>query len=769
MSTARLHALHTAATFVFLAAIAAGTSARHLAAQPGDAQRAQAAPDSPIAAPGAPMAAQADHAEGDGTAWCAGGEVPVQGVAVPDPWLAGLPGRPRAPFLPLAPDWYLGPNGNPTNATKWGCPPSPFTGGSNVSGPETPGGTVTYCFMSPGCCTDAAATGSSDTRWVDGEAVTAISGLNNAEGMSCNLTDEIRDAFDAWSAVAHINFEEVSDTGGNFGEDNAVCDIRIGAHTDQLADAAAAHAFFPPSMFAPASGSGNRAAGDLHFFTEETWECMPWSGNANNFPIFLLALHEIGHTIGLGHEDVAQAIMNASISFADTGLYADDETGIHEAYAPRPASPPQANLQITNAVSPSGTLCPNNVVVYTLTVTNNGPAAAECVNVQATLPTFLSLLGGTVSTNSGASACSNVTLTGLSQVVRSCSWTNPIPSGGSETVTLTVRIPPGTPAGSILALTANVRSGTIDPAIGNNVATASTPICSPSLVVNEVDYDQVGSPDTAEFVELKNVTASTINLDAYSVHLVDGFSGNPYAPSPIDLPNVNLPPDGYFVICGNAATVPSCDLVVSPAADLLQNGSPDVVAVALGAAVVDTVSYEGTAGGSYGEGTGTSAADSNTVAHVGLSRFPDGADTGENSTDFSLRCISPDLGNLAGTAGCTAPATNTPTPAAPSSTPTATATPPTPTATAIPPTATATATTQPGDCNNDSTVDAADVPSQILEIFDGDGQLPAAVPGGSFHGHPIGCNPNGDGVVDSGDLSCLVLVVFHGPGACAGP
>jgi len=42
---------------------------------------------------------------------------------------------------------------------------------------------------------------------------------------------------------------------------------------------------------------------------------------------------------------------------------------------------------------------------------------------------------------------------------------------------------------------------------------------------------------------------------------------------------------------------------------------------------------------------------------------------------------------------------------------------------------------------------------------------PAAVPGGSFPGHPVGCNANGDAVVDAGDLSCAVRMIL-GAGGC---
>ncbi len=113
----------------------------------------------------------------------------------------------------------------------------------------------------------------------------------------------------------------------------------------------------------------------------------------------------------------------------------------------------------------------------------------------------------------------------------------------------------------------------------------------------------------------------------------------------------------------------------------------------------------------------------------------------------------------------------TPTPTS-TATPTKTATPtatktatPTPTKT-LTPTITPTPTQPPGDCNGDDFVDAADMSSLVLELFDGDGSDPAAVPGGTFPGDRYGCNANGDALVDAGDVACTVRVIFGTGGSC---
>jgi cysteine-rich repeat protein len=168
---------------------------------------------------------------------------------------------------------------------------------------------------------------------------------------------------------------------------------------------------------------------------------------------------------------------------------------------------------------------------------------------------------------------------------------------------------------------------------------------APTLVINEVDYDQP-SMDTAEFIELKNISGSSINLDTYELHLMNGANNPATVYETINLPDINVGPGDYYVVCGNSANVPNCDLDVSPNTDLIQNAGPPADAVALynGVTFVDTVSYEGNvpgytepeAGLGAVEDPGTSGNDSR-----GLSRCPDGQDTNNNNYDFTVKNITP--------------------------------------------------------------------------------------------------------------------------------
>jgi len=182
------------------------------------------------------------------------------------------------------------------------------------------------------------------------------------------------------------------------------------------------------------------------------------------------------------------------------------------------------------------------------------------------------------------------------------------------------------------------------------------------LVINEVDYDQP-SVDSSEFIELYNSGTSPVNLGDYQVVLVNGNNNTPY--DTIALPSQTLIVGGYFVICSSYGTVPLCDLAYpTPAAGFIQNGAPDAIAIQdiTTGNIVDAVSYEGSVLPPYVEGNGVPVAESDTATspaslyrYTGISRFPDGNDSNDDSTDFHRACITPGMANTSNVTGCPAP------------------------------------------------------------------------------------------------------------------
>jgi hypothetical protein len=172
---------------------------------------------------------------------------------------------------------------------------------------------------------------------------------------------------------------------------------------------------------------------------------------------------------------------------------------------------------------------------------------------------------------------------------------------------------------------------------------------SSHLVINEVDYDQVGN-DTAEYVEIYNGTGAPVSLANHSLVFVNGANGASYR-------SINLSPAGilaagqYLVVAAAPVVVPAgtSRLDLPAAADNLQNGAPDGIALVdvAGAVLIDALSYEGaitaaSVGGipqsvSLVEGTplDASVADSN-VATGSLCRLPNGLDSNDAANDWGL-------------------------------------------------------------------------------------------------------------------------------------
>ncbi len=175
---------------------------------------------------------------------------------------------------------------------------------------------------------------------------------------------------------------------------------------------------------------------------------------------------------------------------------------------------------------------------------------------------------------------------------------------------------------------------------------------STSLVINEVDYDQP-STDSAEFLEIKNVATTAINLDPYQLRFVNGANGTNYLT--VNLPNVDLAGGDRFVVCANPATTPNCDLDGGADTNLIQNGNPDGVVLENASGIVDGLAYGGVMAG-IGEGA-TAITDTDTAGR-GIARIPDGCDTDNNSVDFARADITPGTSN--GEPACGGPPADAP-------------------------------------------------------------------------------------------------------------
>jgi hypothetical protein len=148
------------------------------------------------------------------------------------------------------------------------------------------------------------------------------------------------------------------------------------------------------------------------------------------------------------------------------------------------------------------------------------------------------------------------------------------------------------------------------------------------LVLNEIDYDQVGA-DAGGFVEITNTSIAPLALDGVAVVLVNGGDGLEY---------------DRVALTGALGAHNHLAIPVDA-----QNGAPDGVALVdtTNGLLLDSLSYEGQInaavidGETYDlvEGEPLEAADSNTVAGS-LSRIPDGEDRNNAASDWTFTTTS---------------------------------------------------------------------------------------------------------------------------------
>jgi hypothetical protein len=195
-----------------------------------------------------------------------------------------------------------------------------------------------------------------------------------------------------------------------------------------------------------------------------------------------------------------------------------------------------------------------------------------------------------------------------------------------------------------------VTSASVTATLGASMATANITVSSATnLVINEVDYDSVGT-DTTEFVEIYNPTGAAIDLTNVSLVLVNGATSTQYLALSL-APAGSLAPGGYLVVADSAAVVDAGAKRINftTAQDSVQNGAPDGLALVDTSThtVIDALSYEGsitaatitgiTGTVSLVEGTALAAATAdNSTTAASLARLPNGTDTNNASTDWKV-------------------------------------------------------------------------------------------------------------------------------------
>ena len=196
-----------------------------------------------------------------------------------------------------------------------------------------PGG-ATWSIIGAGIAADSIP--SEESEHGTGAETTVLGDLNTG----LDIAGIINDAFDLWASVSgFVNLGQVADSGVAFGANESGSasfgDIRIGAVSFDGPSGVLAHAY--------SIGSSASINGDIHIDNQENW--------TTGFDLATVLLHEIGHSLGLGHSNATESVLRPFYEGPNFALSDDDIAGIQSIYGPAAVVPlPAAPLLFLSAL-----------------------------------------------------------------------------------------------------------------------------------------------------------------------------------------------------------------------------------------------------------------------------------------------------------------------------------------------------------------------------------------------------------------------------------
>lgn len=205
---------------------------------------------------------------------------------------------------------------------KW----APGANTAQAMGPNlgTPGG-ATWSVMASGLGIEG-----SETH--GGALTSSLTGMSSEDEIAI-----LNSAMNAWASVSNFtNLGMVADGGVNGGASQAtgghLGDIRFGA-IGGFGAGVLAHAWTPGTEGLVSWGT---LGGDTHFNTAYSWG----DGTGGTYDFYTVALHEIGHALGVGHSAVSGSVMEPVYAGVRRTLHADDVAAIQAIYGAAPVPEP---------------------------------------------------------------------------------------------------------------------------------------------------------------------------------------------------------------------------------------------------------------------------------------------------------------------------------------------------------------------------------------------------------------------------------------------
>lgn len=223
-----------------------------------------------------------------------------------------------------------------TLGTKWAFGPNQ---GENLAGNEGTGGSFTWSIMGAGL------------GYIDHGSTTSMS-FGSLIGTASDVEEVamLTSVFNQWAAVCGlVNLGQVADGGVASGASQAsgghLGDIRVSLVSPSGFDGqfgVLAHAYQPGTEAMFTNGT---IAGDVHMDGAENWVDDEFADlNAGEIDLYTVLLHEVGHSLGLGHSNVSGAVMEPFYDGGRRTLTADDIAGAQFIYGQPEAVPEPATM-----------------------------------------------------------------------------------------------------------------------------------------------------------------------------------------------------------------------------------------------------------------------------------------------------------------------------------------------------------------------------------------------------------------------------------------